>query len=50
MDTTTMTGWWSCSECAVEAELAVGATNGFQVPCPDCGGVMVEQWQWDAAA
>jgi len=50
MDTTMTTGWWNCSDCPVEAELPIGATSGFQVPCPDCGGTMVEQWQWDAAA
>lgn len=47
---TTMTGWWSCSGCAVEAELPVRATAGCEVPCPDCGDAMTEQWSWDAAA
>jgi hypothetical protein len=50
MDTTMTTAWWSCPECAVEAELPAGATAGCQVPCPDCGDPMTEQWVWDAAA
>jgi hypothetical protein len=48
--TGTTTGWWSCPECAVDAELSDAATAGCEVPCPDCGGAMVEQWRWDAAA
>lgn len=50
MDTTITTGWWSCPGCAVEAELPVSATSGCEVPCPDCGGPMAEQWRWDTAA
>ncbi|HZG91905.1 MAG TPA: hypothetical protein VEZ42_16960 [Pseudonocardia sp.] len=50
MDTMMTTGWWNCAECGVDAELAAGATAGCEVPCPDCGDPMVEQWQWEAAA
>ncbi|GAA1306445.1 hypothetical protein [Pseudonocardia xinjiangensis] len=50
MDTSNTTGWWNCLGCSVEVELPVTATSGFQVPCPDCGEAMTEQWQWDAAA
>lgn len=50
MQTTITTGWWNCSDCQVDVELAVGGTEGCEVPCPDCGAGMVEQWQWDTAA
>jgi predicted RNA-binding Zn-ribbon protein involved in translation (DUF1610 family) len=50
MDTTSTTGWWRCPGCGVEAELPVGAVLGCQLPCPDCGEAMIEQWRWDAAA
>jgi hypothetical protein len=50
VDATNTTGWWSCTDCGIEAELSAGATGGCQVPCPDCAGPMVEQWNWDAAA
>lgn len=44
------TGWWSCVGCDVEAELPAVAPWGCQVPCPDCGAAMTEQWSWDAVA
>ena len=47
---TTMTGWWACTGCGIEAELPIGVTAGCEVPCPDCGNGMSEQWQWDATA
>jgi uncharacterized paraquat-inducible protein A len=50
MDTTVTTGWWDCPGCGVEAELPTGATAGWQVPCPDCGEAMAEQWRWETAA
>lgn len=50
METTITTGWWTCSGCAVEAELPTTVTTGCEVPCPDCGSGMYEQWRWDAAA
>ncbi len=50
MDMMITTGWWACPSCEVEAELPLAATVGCQVPCPDCGNGMSEQWCWDAAA
>jgi hypothetical protein len=47
MDTT---GWWTCSDCGVLAELADADTSGFCVTCPDCAGPMTEQWRWDQTA
>jgi hypothetical protein len=50
MDTMTTTGWWTCAGCGVDAELPMAATAGCEVPCPDCGQGMAEQWYWDTAA
>jgi hypothetical protein len=50
MDTTITTGWWTCPGCGVEAELPVPVMTNWEVPCPDCGAPMIEQWRWDAAA
>lgn len=50
MDTMTTTGWWTCAGCGVDAELPMAATAGCEVPCPDCGQGMAEQWNWDTAA
>jgi predicted RNA-binding Zn-ribbon protein involved in translation (DUF1610 family) len=50
MDTTITTGWWACIGCGVEAELPVTATAGCEVPCPDCGEPMTENWRWEAVA
>ena len=44
------TSWWTCVGCASEAELPTASTAGCQVPCPDCGVDMAEQWSWDTAA
>jgi hypothetical protein len=49
MDSTTATGWWTCAECGIDAELPGPDTSGFHVPCPDCPGLMTEQWTWDPA-
>ena len=45
-----MTGWWTCAGCEIDAELPVAATAGCEVPCPDCGQGMAEQWCWDTAS
>ena len=50
METMTMTGWWTCAGCEIDAELPVAATAGCEVPCPDCGQGMAEQWCWDTAS
>jgi len=48
MDTTNTTGWWTCSDCGVDAALPALDTAGFLVGCPDCDGVMAEQWHWES--
>lgn len=50
METTNTTGWWSCPDCVIDVELPLVATSGCEVPCPDCGAVMSEQWRWDVMA
>lgn len=45
----TVTGWWSCTECGVDAELPGVDAGGVQVGCPDCDGVMAQSWAWDTA-
>jgi hypothetical protein len=50
MDATDQTGWWTCTQCGVDAELPEADTAGFRIACPDCGSGMSEQWRWDAAA
>jgi hypothetical protein len=50
MDTTITTGWWGCAGCGVDAELPVAATAGCEVPCPDCGDPMTENWRWESVA
>jgi len=47
MDATHTTGWWTCSDCGVEAELPGSETAGLHVLCPDCDGVLVELWTWE---
>ncbi|NMI00242.1 hypothetical protein [Pseudonocardia acidicola] len=46
MDASTI-GWWGCADCGGDAELPAADTAGYQVSCPDCSGVMAEQWQWE---
>lgn len=41
--------WWSCEGCGSYAELPAEETAGFTIECPDCPGVMIAQWEWDAA-
>ncbi len=50
MDTTNATGWWTCSECGVDAELPATETAGFRVACPDCDAAMAERWRWETHA
>lgn len=50
MDATLTTGWWTCSDCGVDAELSGADTARFRIACPDCDGVMAEQWRWDGPA
>jgi hypothetical protein len=50
METTNTTGWWTCSDCGADAELMSCDTTGFRVDCPDCAGLMAEQWRWENAA
>lgn len=41
------TGWWTCLDCGVEAELPAPDTAGFLVPCPDCDREMAQLWSWE---
>jgi uncharacterized paraquat-inducible protein A len=50
MESTTMTGWWRCTDCDGLAELPAPDAGGLQVACPDCTGAMAEEWRWDLAA
>lgn len=47
MHMTLTTGWWTCTDCGIDAELPAPSTAGFAVACPDCDSPMTEQWQWD---
>lgn len=50
MLTTNTTGWWNCTGCGADAELAGADLTGYEVPCPDCGEPMIQWRQWDVAA